>query len=64
MMRTTATRDCVSRYPALFKSDISCMDDFGFVIMKIIINKDTIRMAAVGQERSGWREGYAGHLST
>jgi hypothetical protein len=28
------------------------MDGFGFVIMKIIINNDTIRMVAGGQERS------------
>jgi hypothetical protein len=39
------------------------MDDFGFVIMKIIINNDTIRMAEGGQERSGWRGGCIGHLS-
>jgi hypothetical protein len=27
------------------------MDDFGFVIMKIIFNNDTIRMVEGGQER-------------
>ena len=62
MMRTTAARDCVSRYPALFKSDSICLDDFVFVIMKIIFNNEFIRMATGGQERSGWRMGCAGHL--
>jgi len=55
MMRTTAARDCVSRYPALFKSVIICIDGFDFVIMKIIINNDTIRMAAgVKSEVMSW----------
>ena len=54
MMRTTATRDCVSRYPALFKSDNMCLEDFELVIMKIIINKDGTSMAVGRQELCEW----------